>query len=126
MPCEPGQRLASGQRAEDAAARFLERRGLRVVLRNHRCRGGELDLVARDAGDLLVIAEVRLRSSEDFGGAAASVDHAKRRRIVHAARHLLARRPEFARCRVRFDVIAVSPLPAAYGMRWIRGAFDAG
>jgi putative endonuclease len=122
---DPRQRHAIGTRAEAAAARFLERRGLHVIARNHRCRGGELDLVARDADDVLVIAEVRLRSREDFGGAAASVGHRKRRRIVIAARHLLMCHPELRRCRVRFDVIAMAALPQGYGLRWIRGAFEA-
>lgn len=66
-------RAAIGRSAEDIAADFLAAQGLAVVLRNYRRRGGELDIVARE-GDVLVIAEVRTRSTDEFGGAAASVD----------------------------------------------------
>jgi putative endonuclease len=83
---------------------------------------GELDIVARRAG-LLVIAEVRLRSRPEFGGAAASIDPAKRACIVRAARHLLRCRPALARLAIRFDALL---LAAADGpIEWIEGAFDA-
>ena len=55
-----------GRAAEDVAARYLTSQGLRVVQRNFRRRLGELDLVARDR-DVVVIVEVRTRSSEKYG-----------------------------------------------------------
>jgi putative endonuclease len=79
----------AGQIAEEIAARFLERRKLPVIARNHRCRGGEIDLVCRD-GRTLVFVEVRSRKNGDFGGAAASITPAKQRRIALAAQHYLA------------------------------------
>ncbi|HCX33585.1 MAG TPA: YraN family protein [Rhodocyclaceae bacterium] len=110
----------AGAAAEDLAARFLERRGLTVLRRNYRCRGGEIDLVCSHGGTL-VFVEVRLRSSERFGGADQSITAAKRRRIVLAAEHYLLGRPE-QRC--RFDAVLLSALePAA--IRWIPDAFDA-
>src|SRR3546814_12260795 len=54
----------NGADAEDAALRLLERRGLKLVARNVRFRGGALDLVMRD-GAVLVIVEVRARSARD-------------------------------------------------------------
>ncbi|MCC7462021.1 MAG: YraN family protein [Gammaproteobacteria bacterium] len=116
-------RSATGAAAEERAARHLTEQGLEVLLRNWRCRLGELDLIAR-AGAVLVIAEVRCRTHGDYGGAAASVSIAKRQRIVRATRHLLMLRPELARLPVRFDVIAIDG--EAGHLEWIRGAFDAG
>ena len=49
-----------GRQAEDLAAHFLEKQRLKIVTRNYRCRGGEIDLVCRD-GKVLVFVEVRLR-----------------------------------------------------------------
>lgn len=118
----PVDRQAIGRAAEDAAAAHLQAAGLDILLRNYRCRLGELDLIARDAG-VLVIAEVRLRSREDFGGGAASVDAGKQRRIVSASRHLLMRRPALARLPARFDVIEVQP-GAPLRIHWIRNAFS--
>src|ERR1700683_3957511 len=91
-----------GREAEARAAQFLTAAGLVILVRNYRCRMGELDIVARDAG-VLVIAEVRVRSRGDFGGAAASVTAAKRLRIARAARHLLAHNAPMARMPARFD-----------------------
>ncbi|MGB5208749.1 MAG: YraN family protein, partial [Azonexus sp.] len=57
-----------GREAEERAARHLESRGLRVVARNFRIRGGEIDLICR-AGSTLVFVEVRLRSAQPQGQA---------------------------------------------------------
>jgi len=109
-----------GEEAEALAARFLASQGLEVVARNYRTRFGEIDLVARE-GDTLVFVEVRARSWAAFGGAAASIDAAKRRRIVAAARHFLARLRAEPPC--RFDVLTFQGSRAAPA--WIRGAFEA-
>lgn len=116
--------MRAGARAEDLAAAHMEARGLRILERNYRRRLGELDLLALD-GDVLVVAEVRMRSDTAFGGAAASVDGWKRRRIIRATQQLLQQRPELARLRVRFDVLAIHPREGSPVIDWIRGAFEA-
>ena len=107
-----------GKAAEDTAATFIESQGLRVVLRNFRRRTGELDIVARDNGTLVII-EVRTRSSDAYGGAAASVDFRKQSKLRRAAALLLQQRKDLAGLRVRFDVVAMSPA----GIEWIKHAF---
>jgi putative endonuclease len=94
--------------------------GFTIVTRNFLRRVGEIDVVARD-GELLVIAEVRTRASDEYGGAAASVGRAKQRRIAATAGMLLQRHPELRRCRVRFDVLVVRD----GGVEWLKHAFDA-
>src|SRR5664279_1981673 len=93
----------TGQRAEDQVARYLEKRGLVVLTRNFRCRGGEIDLICRD-GKSLVFVEVRLRRNANFGGAGASITATKQRRIIFAAQHYLAAvaKPD---CDCRFDCV---------------------
>jgi putative endonuclease len=112
------RRQPAGSAAEDLAARYLEGRGLAIVERNWRCRAGEIDLVARD-GQTLVFVEVRLRTSAAFGGAAASVDVHKQRRILAAARHYHAGRGDVP---CRCDVVALDRLDPAR-IEWIRNAF---
>ena len=102
----------------------MQQQGLTLLLRNYRCRMGELDLIARADPDVLVIAEVRLRSRSDYGGGAASVDHRKRARILRASRHLLLMQPALARLRGRFDVLDLRPAAEGYVIDWIRGAFE--
>lgn len=111
----------NGAAAEDAALRLLERRGLKLLARNARFRGGELDLVMRD-GRMLVIVEVRARSPSRFASAVESVDARKRSRIVHATQMFLAAHPEHADSALRFDVVAYDGAE----VQWIENAFDAG
>jgi len=117
------QRL--GFQAEDAAVAHLRAQGACIVLRNYRCRCGELDIVARVGRDELAIVEVRTRSSEAHGGGAASVDALKRQRLIRAASRLLQQRRDLARLRVRFDVMVVSdPYGETPGIEWIKHAFS--
>jgi putative endonuclease len=116
-----------GRRAEDRALAYLESQGLKLLTRNHRCRGGEIDLVMQE-GATLVLIEVRSRSRSDYGGAAASIGPRKQRRFILAARHLLRTRPALAKLRARFDVIAIDPgtTPGTTTLNWIKDAFRAG
>jgi putative endonuclease len=112
-----------GEAGELAALRYLELKGLRLLLRNYRCRGGEIDIVMMD-DTTLVLIEVRLRSDLRYGGAAASVDTRKQRRLAIAARHLLQKKPELARYRARFDVMALTPqVGSEMKIEWLRDAF---
>lgn len=108
---------ARGREAEERAAHHLERSGLQLVTRNFRVRGGEIDLICRD-GRRLVFVEVRQRSRGDFGGAAASITTGKQRRIILAARHYLAGKPE---CDCRFDCVLID----GERLEWLKDAFSA-
>ena len=112
---------ADGAAAEALAARHLERQGLRVIARNYRCRGGEIDLICEDRG-CLVFVEVRLRRDSRFGGAAASIGHGKQARLMIAARHYLAGRRERV---CRFDAVLLSDLQEG-SIEWVRDAFQVG
>ncbi|HEV7136710.1 MAG TPA: YraN family protein [Steroidobacteraceae bacterium] len=118
--------MAIGLQAENAAVAYLEAQGVRILLRNYRCRLGELDIVAQLGAGELAIIEVRTRSSSAYGGAAASVDAGKRQRLVRAASRLLQQRRDLARLRARFDVIVVTdPFGDAPHIQWIQHAFSA-
>jgi len=118
-------RQQRGRRAEQLAAQFLRAAGCEILECNYRRRLGELDIVARVEG-VLVVAEVRTRASDAYGGAAASVNRAKQRRITRAAQQLLQQRSELAQLPVRFDVLIVNdPYGAAPAIEWIQHAFEA-
>lgn len=117
-------RRATGAHAEGIARRFLCAQGLELICENYRCRLGELDLVMREGGTL-VIVEVRMRTHAGYGGAVASVDRFKQQRIVRATQHLLLAHPRLGRLPVRFDVVSFEPRTARR-LDWIRAAFDAG
>ena len=116
------QRKEAGRAGEASALAYLQHAGLRLVLRNFRCKLGEIDLVMLE-GSTLVLVEVRYRTSDRFGGAAASVTWRKQRRLASAAEYLLLARAELRRYPVRFDVVAISPGAGASRVDWIRNAF---
>jgi putative endonuclease len=123
MPATPAQLL--GARAEQLALEYLQAHGLTILERNYRRRLGEIDLVALDNG-VLVIAEVRTRSTDAFGGAPASIDGRKQRRIIRAAEQLLQRNRDYAALPVRFDVLIVTAAASGTpGVQWLRHAFEA-
>jgi putative endonuclease len=119
------KRQQTGDCAEEAVAEFLVAQGCTPIARNFRCKLGELDLIAID-GEVLLVVEVRTRASESHGGAAASVDGSKRRRVVCAAQSFLSRHPQFARLKMRFDVVVVSDLDSGRpNITWLKHAFEA-
>jgi len=111
-------RTAIGVRAERCAERLLNRHGLKTLARNFRCRYGEIDLIMRDAGEL-VFVEVRARGNTAFVSGSESVDRAKRRRLRATAEHYLGgireRTPD-----CRFDIVSFN---GDAKPEWIRNAF---
>ncbi len=101
-----------GRRGEDLAAAWYADRGYSVVVRNWRCRDGEVDLVVARPGEI-VFCEVKARSSDRYGLPAEAVTPAKQRRLRGLAAHYLADAQQGsaplvpAGAAVRFDVVAV-------------------
>jgi putative endonuclease len=116
-------RMQRGAAAEELAAQYLQVRGLRILARNLRCKAGELDLVCLDGG-VLAIVEVRQRGSLQFGGALASVNWTKQRKIIRAAQFFLRREKHWKNLSMRFDVLAIEGLPdGAHRVDWVKDAF---
>ena len=112
---------ARGNEAEDWALAHLQAAGLCLLERNYRTPGrggGEIDLILREPDGTVVFVEVRRRANASFGGAGASIQASKQRRIVFAARHYLMGLRTPPPC--RFDVVLVED-----GIEWLRAAFDA-
>lgn len=110
--------MNAGAQAESLAAGYLQQAGLSLVERNFRCRYGEIDLIMRD-GHTLVFVEVRLRRHAGFGGAAASIDANKQRKLILTAQHYVSSLPSAPPC--RFDALL---LDGAGSIEWIKSAFE--
>ena len=110
-----------GQEWEGLAAKHLEKAGYRILERNYRGKGGEIDIVAED-GATLCFVEVKGRRTPAFGTPTDAVTAEKQRRIFRAAEAYLQARRVRPIC--RFDVVAVdaSRRPAAVSL--LRGAFE--
>lgn len=103
------------------AARHLGRRGYRVIARNFRAAGAEIDLVAID-GDTLVFVEVKARRVDSAGTPADAVNAAKQKRIRRAA-GVFAARYRADKCPIRFDVVAISGKGRGRKFEILRNAF---
>ena len=114
--------LLLGHKAEDKALDYLQHHGLKLVMRNYRCRVGEIDLIMRD-GSYLVFIEVRSRKSSDFGGGIESITYAKRQKIIKTASHYLMHYSVHERYPIRFDVISIDG--NANKITWLKDAFGA-
>ena len=116
--------LALGAEGEARAARFLARRGYRILARNVRAGGVEIDLVAA-RGALLAFVEVKTRRTSDFGAPEEAVDARKQARLVRgAAAWLHGRRAR--NHHVRFDVIVCEfDASGDWQLRHLKNAFDA-
>jgi len=117
--------LALGAEGEERAAEHLRRRGYRIVARNVRAGGVEIDLIAQ-RGRLVVFVEVKTRRGNALGPAELAVDARKRARLVHGAAAWLHEHPGRLR-RVRFDVVACeTDGRGGWSLRHLEAAFDAG
>ncbi len=95
-------RREKGAQSEEAAARYLTQQGYRILQRNFRWKGGEIDIIAQRNG-LLVFVEVRARSYSAFGFAAETINSSKKEKIKRTALLYLQKRR--LDCPARFDVI---------------------
>ncbi len=112
-----------GQQTEQACCRYLQQQGLKLVEKNYRTRGGEIDLVMRD-GDTLVFVEVRYRNSRAYGGAVESVNYSKQQRIMKTAQHYCQQhnidQP------IRIDIVGMHNGEAdSYEFEWLQNALQA-
>ncbi|WP_110933131.1 YraN family protein [Paenibacillus bouchesdurhonensis] len=100
-------RKESGRLAEEAGARYLQEQGYVLLKRNWRCRSGEIDIIAKKEG-VIIIVEVRSRSvhSKKYGTPAESVTPRKMKQIRETAIVYLQQTNQLNEI-IRFDVMGV-------------------
>ncbi len=111
-----------GVAAEALAATFLAENGLKLITQNYHCRYGEIDLIMQD-GKSLVFVEVKLRTSSQFGGAAASITLQKQQKMILTAQHYLQQANYKTGPACRFDAILMRKTDLKH-IEWIRNAFE--
>ena len=103
----PTDNKAVGNLGEEVAVTFLEKRRYCILERNFRCKGGEVDIIARDPGDKsLVFIEVKARKDLSYGVPQLAVTPFKQRQISKAALTWLSKKRLHDQI-ARFDVIAI-------------------
>jgi putative endonuclease len=76
--------IETGRIGETYGAEYLEQEGYEILDRNYRTRFGEIDIIARDSGDL-VFVEVKTRTSEQYGLPEEAVDKRKQQKLIRMA-----------------------------------------
>ncbi len=112
-----------GQAAEDIAEAHLRQKGYRIIGRNVRLPGGELDIVAK-SGDVVVFVEVKARRTDTYGGAPYSINGQKQQRVIKLAAQYMAHHhpvpPSY-----RFDVVLCQGKPdSSVEVNHIENAFE--
>ena len=93
-------------RAERAAARYLKRQGYRILARNLRTRLGEIDIVARHEG-WLVVVEVRSRQADAQVTPRDTLTRKKRQKLIKLTEQL-RKQHRLERLPVRVDLVEVA------------------
>jgi putative endonuclease len=121
----PADNKATGVLGEEIAVSFLTVRGYRILERNFRCKGGEVDIIARDPADKsLVFIEVKARRGLAYGVPQLAVTPFKQRQISKAALTWLSKNRLLDRA-ARFDVIAILLSPdERHAVEHIVNAFE--
>ena len=111
-----------GALGEEFAAKYLKKQGYKILIRNYKCKLGEIDIIARDGGEIAFI-EVKTRPHDPYIRGMYAVDRRKQEHLLRAASCYLSE----TACKLspRMDVIEVE-LDAAHkltGINHIKAAF---
>ena len=112
-----------GAWAENRAAALLEQSGLRVVARNHRVRGGEIDLIAEEHTGTIVFLEVKQRVNTNHGLPAEFITSRKAALVRRAALEYIVKRFGRDDLPMRFDALLVLGSENDHALEWIKNAF---
>ena len=94
-----------GAYGETLAESELRKRGYRIIERNYRCKLGEIDIVCKHAGEI-VIVEVKTRASRTYGSPQDSITATKARKLIALGSNYLAER-RISDAQWRIDVVAI-------------------
>jgi putative endonuclease len=115
-------KITTGKEGEKIAAVFLKKNGYRICESNFHCPIGEVDIIAREKGELVFI-EVKTRKSREMGYPEQAVGSKKQRKMSQLALWYMQQK-KLKEVPARFDVVAITLLPDGNEIRLIRNAFD--
>jgi putative endonuclease len=106
--------LLQGREAEAWACDYLQRRGLKPLAKNFRCRYGEIDLIMQD-GRTLVFVEVKYRGRDDYG---------KQAKLIKTAMTYMQQEKPLLQ-NMRFDVVAMRPgIEEKFACEWLQNVIE--
>jgi len=113
-----------GEFSENIACDYLLLRGMEILDRNFRTKYGEIDIIARELADnIIVFVEVKARTSFNFGLPEESITNKKKRKIIKSSFFYLQEK-KLEHQNIRFDVIAIKKDKDNFVIKHIKNAFD--
>lgn len=113
----------TGRLGEERVCEYLTGRGYRIVSRNFRIKGGEIDIIAEN-GDYIVFVEVKSRKPDSMVGGFEAVNRRKQGLVIRAAAEYLRRNPSMLQ--PRFDTAQVTVADGvAQEVDYLENAYDA-
>ena len=118
--------LITGETAEQEACDYLRKNNLQLIIKNYRCKFGEIDLIMQDQ-QTLVFVEVRYRKNSHYGSGAESITQTKQNKLIKTASHYLQHTHQASHFSARFDVMSMSHATSTNETKidWIKDAFQA-
>ena len=99
------ERHELGKTGEEIGTQYLINNGYKLIIRNFRCRQGEIDIIAKDK-DEIVFIEVKTRRNTNYGYPIDAVDKRKQKHIFNASKYYIYKN-KLEKRKIRFDVIEV-------------------
>jgi len=120
-PEERREALEFGKMGEQMTARYLTDKGYIILDHNYRRGHLEIDLIALD-GDELVIVEVKSRAYDNILQPEAAVDHKKRQALIRLANEYV--KSHNRKENVRFDIITVVSKEGGAEIKHLKNAYN--
>ncbi|MCL2721107.1 MAG: YraN family protein [Treponema sp.] len=99
---------ALGKKGEQQAAAALEDSGMEILIKNYRCKYGEIDIIAKES-ETIVFTEVKTWSKLEFADLQYSIDIKKQQKIIKTAKYFLLENRKYSNMSIRFDVVFINP-----------------
>lgn len=107
-----------GKYGEDVVIPYLKKNQYQILVRNFRCKQGEIDVIAKEKEELVFI-EVKARSSSLYGNPIDGVNRKKQKCLYRSAQYFLYKY-HLEKEAVRFDVIGIYIKNQDYKMNHIK------
>ena len=118
------EKRKTGDRGENAAARYLEKNGFKVICRNFSCKLGEIDLIAVRKNEMHIsFIEVKTRKNTDHGLPCEFVGRSKQKRLIRTAEVFLLKNPQYADYEMSMDIFEVLTIGRELYVRHLENAF---
>ena len=117
----PFSKNGIGKQGEDIAVEYLKSKGYKIIERNWRCHHYEVDIIVRNKENLLIIVEVKTRTTPIFGEPYEAVGKKKEQNLINAAEVYIYKNK--LKTETRFDIISILIIDGKYHIDHIKDAF---